>query len=137
MADYNSTLSISLSPGMYIDLKIPILDGTTSPYPNGLYPRSGYIKMGNKQRPLLKGFIVEKEEVGYLLEVDAKFLEDQPVQVKYVHVQPLPNRIFFYGMMDINCVVNIVSIPVHDHSTIYTGGPAHGTYYSNYKQENK
>ncbi len=76
---------------------------------------------------LTNGFYVENDEVG-----DIEPVKDEPA-VMYTHRRPEPNSIWFIphaGAGARRGVINVVSVPIHDHSSIVQGGPAYGTYFS-------
>jgi hypothetical protein len=73
------------------------------------------------------GFYVEFPDVG-----DITAVKDEPAVI-YKHKRPEPNSIWFIphaGAGTRRGVINIVSVPIHDHSSIVQGGPAYGTYFS-------
>ena len=76
---------------------------------------------------LTNGFYVENEEVGTLTVV-----EDEPAVI-YTHKKPEKNSIWFVARIGAGArrgVCNVMSVPIHDHSSIVQGGPAYGTYFS-------
>ena len=76
---------------------------------------------------LTNGFYVEDEDVGTIERVPNK------AAVVYTHKKPEPNTIWFIaasGAGSRRGAVNVVSVPIHDHSSIVQGGPAYGTYFS-------
>ena len=76
---------------------------------------------------LTNGFYVENEDVGEIVAV-----KDEPAVI-YTHNRPESNSIWFIphaGAGARRGVINVVSVPIHDHSSIVQGGPAYGTYFS-------
>ena len=76
---------------------------------------------------ITNGFYVENENVGTIAPVA------NMAAVDYTHKRPEPNTIWFIahsGAGSRRGAVNVVSVPVHDHSSIVQGGPAYGTYFS-------
>lgn len=126
-----SLLSISLTPGMEAVLKIPSMVEEGS-YPNGEFPSPFNTKMINgSHKTLTRGYVVENDAVGRL-----EIVDNDPIAVMYIHEKPHPNRIFYYPIVNEDVyIVSIVSVPIHDHSSITQGGPAYGTYYTGYTAE--
>ena len=129
------TMAISLMPGMYADINIPTtLD--TDTMPNGMLPRTEPYPYKGVDRTLVRGFFVENENVGEL----SALAEDSNIalkpRVRYTHNKPFPNRIYFVDVFGNFAIIDIAAIPIHDHSSVATGGPAYGTYYSNYSKQN-
>lgn len=75
-------------------------------------------------KTLYNGFFLENELVGSL-----EVVKDC-LAVIYTHKQPFSNIVYFITNQRTMGVVNIIGVSVHDHSSIYQGGPAHGTYSS-------
>lgn len=125
------TLSLSLIPGMYVDINIPtITDNDT--IPNGMLPKTGTYSYKGEKRELLRGYFVDNTLIGSLEELSED--ADLPLKprVRYIHEKPFPNRIYFIDIFSNFAVVDIIAVPIHDHSSITQGGPAYGTYYSDY-----
>jgi hypothetical protein len=73
------------------------------------------------------GFYVEDTEVGTITPVDGE------AAVIYTHKKPAKNSIWFVAREGAGArrgVCNVMSVPIHDHSSIVQGGPAYGTYFS-------
>lgn len=112
--------SIYLLPGMRAKIKVP-----------GAYvsqQASRKIKKTNgalEDLPLVQGFAVEYEDVGTIEPVDG-----EPAVI-YTHKKYSQNRIFFFSSNSgEECTVSVISVPIHDHSSIVTGGPAYSTYFT-------
>lgn len=73
---------------------------------------------------LQNGFFVENEGVGEL-----EIVEGEPAVI-YHHKKYSQNRIMFIARTGEQCMIDIISVPIHDHSSIVTGGPAFGTYFT-------
>jgi len=118
-----STQSVYMSPGDTIRLKVPI-DPENG---HGFYPRIDdvVIDFNNTSVKLTTGFRIEKDDVGTLTETT-----EQETSVKYTHNKPENNRIWFYALTGETIIVDVISVPIHDHSSIVRGGPAYGTYFS-------
>mgnify|MGYP006300355479 CR=1 FL=1 len=78
---------------------------------------------------LTKGFMLENEEVGDLEGVDGE------VAVIYTHKKFAQNKITFFARTGEIGEVHVISVPIHDHSSIVTGGPAYGTYFTDDETE--
>ena len=52
------------------------------------------------------------------------------VAIKYKHKLPSNNLLWFFAETGEVVKFSIELMPVHDHASILTGGPAFGTYYS-------
>ena len=126
------SLSLSLIPGMYVDIEIPVINEEHHE-PNGYIPKQGTYRHKGKVVDLVRGFFVDNEEVG---ELDASAFKEPSYnlypKIRYIHNKPFPNRVYFIGIQGEACVIDIVAVPVHDHSSVHTGGPAYGTYFTNY-----
>lgn len=120
-------ISTSLTPGMYIDLKIPAV--TETQYnPNGLFPEFREVVVAGEKKIPVRGFVVENAAVGEVIPVTYN-----DTSVRYIHNKPYPNRIYFFALNDANTyIINIVAVPIHNHSSISQGGPAYGTYFTDY-----
>jgi len=71
------------------------------------------------------GFLVENKEVG-----DIEAVPNEPAVI-YTHKKYEQNKIVFFGRNpEETCTVNVISVPIHDHSSIVTGGPAYATYFT-------
>lgn len=120
-------ISVSLTPGMYLDLKIPAVTETQYS-PNGLFPEFREVVVSGEKKVPVRGFVVENAEVG-----EATPADYDETSVRYLHNKPYPNRVYFFALNDANTyIVNIIAVPIHDHSSISQGGPAYGTYFTDY-----
>jgi len=70
------------------------------------------------------GFVVDDETVGEITAVSDE------AAVVYKHKKYSKNIITFYSRMLITNHIDIISVPIHDHASIVTGGPAFGTYFT-------
>ena len=73
------------------------------------------------------GFYLEDTKAGDLTPVS-----NEPAVI-YTHKKPVNNSIWFVareGAGTRRGVCNVMSVPIHDHSSIVQGGPAYGTYFS-------
>ena len=113
----NST-SVYLLPGMSVDITVP-----------GFFIEHGDVNHVHengavKKRALTNGFVVDDETVGKIVAVS-----DKP-RVTYTHNKFSKNTITFYALTKENAYVYVISVPIHDHASIVSGGPAYATYFS-------
>jgi hypothetical protein len=122
------TMAMYLLPGMSIQLKIPVIQDRVSGY---FAARTGTVDLAkffgevNNVSEMVKGFVVEDKRVG-VLQADPT----DASAVVYTHKRAQKNAIWFFAASGERGVMNIVSVPIHDHSSIVQGGPAYGTYFS-------
>ena len=69
------------------------------------------------------GFILHDTDVG-------EIQKGTGASITYKHKKYSPNLITFYTLNGTTSTVDIISVPIHDHASIVTGGPAFGTYFS-------
>lgn len=124
------TTSVNLAVGEEILLEIP------SDYKSGKgwFARggeNGEIKWLGRDRDLLRGFMVENENVGEIRANPNK----SAASVLYKQKLSGENRIYFFAATGESAVCNVTQIPVHDHSSIMQGGPAYATYYTNVEEQ--
>jgi hypothetical protein len=72
----------------------------------------------------INGFVVEDERNGTI--VDAG---EDTTSIIYTHKRKSEKAIWFFALSGERGLVNVISVPIHDHSTIVHGGPAYGTYF--------
>jgi len=113
--------AVYLLPGMSYKIKSSIKTENAM----GYFPRKNPVTIDGKSRTLLRGFLVKYPEIGDIVQTDTT-----EVAVIYTHKKPAKNEIWFYALTGEKGLVEIVSVPIHDHSSIVQGGPAYGTYFS-------
>ena len=118
-------VAVYLLPGQKVKLKAPVNPSNSEGYfvrKDDVPPsfRVDYPNMGTLER----GFIVENKNVGSITATD-----EEEAAVIYHHKQPYPNAIWFWALTGEKGLVKVISVPIHDHSTIVHGGPAYGTYF--------
>ena len=116
-------LSVTLDVGAELILKIP---NNANGSGSGNFPEQTSAIYRGKTYTLLQGFGLLETATGRL---EATSNSDC-LEVKYTHLQPSNQTICFFGIDGRVSRVNIIRVPIHDHTSIYQGGPAHGTYYS-------
>jgi hypothetical protein len=122
------TLAMYLLPGMSIQLKVPVLPERVSGYfaaETGSVNLDKFFGTGNSASDMIRGFVMEDKSVGKL-QADPT----DPTAIVYTHKRAQKNAIWFFARSGERGVMNIVSVPIHDHSSIVQGGPAYGTYFS-------
>lgn len=111
------TTSVYLLPGMSVRIST-----------NYFFPHSGpvdhqFVNGGTESVALMNGYVVDDTSVG-------EIKGDGTTGVVYKHKAFEYNVITFYALTGERGRVSIMSVPVHDHSSILSGGPAYGTYFS-------
>lgn len=126
--EFSSQASLYLIPGMKADIWIPINQyNNTAMFPT----QATTYKVDDVIYTLKNAFYEESQgNIGELErvlepETDGKF------GVVYWHKKPERNAIWYISAHpNIKILWNIISVPIHDHSSIVQGGPAYGTYFS-------
>lgn len=116
--------TINISAGMGLKLKIPV-DPVMSQGKfamKGTHPLTGDVT-------LINGFGTRYQDVGTVSEIDD---EPKGTSVMYSHLKSERNTIWFFALTGEIGTVEIITVPIHDHSSIIQGGPAFGTYFSEY-----
>lgn len=125
MADPISGTSIYLMPGMSVKLKSPLNVRNSFGWfaaeniPNGYFTDMTYVSS------ITRGFVVEDTRVGTIVGA----IDEQSTSVIYTHKRVSENAIWFFSITGERGLVNVISVPIHDHSSIVHGGPAYGTYF--------
>lgn len=117
--------SIYLLTGMKAMIRIPVnVDDNRAMYPTS---RTTY-RYNGAEYTLTNGFFVVNSTVGVIERI---LTEDEGFGVLYWHKKPESN-IIMYITEDprVQGMCNVISVPIHDHSSIVQGGPAYGTYFS-------
>lgn len=73
---------------------------------------------------LINGFVLDDVEVGSIAAVPG-----EPAII-YKHHKFESNAITFYALTGEKGRVTVMSVPIHDHSSIIAGGPAYGTFFT-------
>jgi len=73
---------------------------------------------------LTNGFYVEDEDIGSI-----EGVPDEP-SIKYTQKKFGPNKIYYFARTGERAMINVASVPIHDHSSVVAGGPAYGTYFT-------
>jgi len=80
-----------------------------------------------KDEVLVRGFAVVNSLIG-TISIDDSDLSG----VIYTHKKPEENAVWFFALTGERGALFISSVPIHDHSSVPQGGPAFGTYFSEY-----
>lgn len=118
ITDGGQTVSVYLLPGMKI--KIKVQNFFVNPRVVEHKFQDGRIEAVT----LIQGFVVDNPVVGTIEPVT-----EEPA-VFYTHNMFEYNMITFYSRTGEKGQVAIMSVPIHDHSSIVAGGPAYSTYFS-------
>lgn len=114
-------VAVYLLPGMQAKITVPLVYA-------GFGERMFQVSSGEEKSYNLddyNGFLVEDKEVG-----DIEAVPNEPTVI-YTHKKYEQNKIVFFGRNpEETCTVNVISVPIHDHSSIVTGGPAYATYFT-------
>lgn len=113
--------AIYLLPGMSYKIKSPISEMNNM----GYFPRQNNVRLYGIDREVKRGFVVKDRDAG-----DIEETSENEVAVIYTHKRPEKNEIWFYALTGERGLIEIISVPIHDHSSIMQGGPAYGTYFS-------
>jgi len=91
-----------------------------------------FVKTGEQKLPytnrvveLLRGYALDNPNVGDLI-----ISSSQDAEVIYTHRKPEKNIIWFFALTGEVGKVDVISVEIHDHSSIVQGGPAYGTYFT-------
>lgn len=125
MSEPISGTSVYLVPGMSVKIKsslgIKNLYGkfAADEIPPGHFSDLTYVS------GIVRGFVVEDIRIGTIKPAS----DEEAAAIVYTHRRVAPNAIWFFSSNEERGLVNVISVPIHDHSTIVHGGPAYGTYY--------
>jgi len=127
MADNISALAIYLLPGLSIKIKVPIMPRNSTGFwvMQGSAPPEGFFRDMPNVSEMKRGFVVEDEEIG---EINTSTGAAEAAVI-YTHKKPAKNAIWFFSATGEIGLINIITVPIHDHSSILQGGPAFGTYF--------
>ena len=113
--------AIYLLPGMSYKIKSTLTEMNNM----GYFPRQVNVTLYGDDRPVKRGFVVKDIDVG-----DIEETSENEVAVIYTHKRPEKNEIWFFALTGERGLIEVISVPIHDHSSIMQGGPAYGTYFS-------
>ena len=120
-----TNISLYLMAGEVYTIHIPVTLANNM----GYFPRKGVLlaRVTGKTVPvtLKNGFYVENDEVGEIITTHS-----DKVAIDYLHRYSVDNVIWFLAVTGEKARISIATMPVHDHASVNTGGPAYGTYYS-------
>lgn len=123
MPEIRGTTSVYLLPGMQAKLEV-------SDY---------FVEVGKRKllsdgglyvdKTLINGYAVQYDDVGTL-----EAVPNEPAVI-YTHKKFGLNKIFFFARTGEISVVDVIAVPIHDHSSIISGGPAYATYFTDEETE--
>lgn len=113
-----NTSSVYLLPGMSIKIKMTHFFVETGSVQHKY--QDGTIATVN----LINGFVVDNTNVGQI-----EAVAGEPAVI-YKHNKFEYNVVTFYALTGEKGSVDVMSVPIHDHSSIVAGGPAYGSYFS-------
>ncbi len=120
-----TNISLYLMAGEVYTIHVPVSIANNM----GYFPRKGVLSpkaTGKEEQVTLQnGFYVENDEVGQIITTHS-----DKVAIDYFHQYSVDNVIWFLALTGEKARVSIATMPVHDHASVSTGGPAYGTYYS-------
>jgi len=131
MPDFISGVAVYLIPGMSVKLTSGLTNRNNFGYFAAEKVPPGYFTDMTYVGDITKGFVVEDKRNGSLSIAQD---ETEGTVVVYTHNRVAPNAIWFFAVSGERGLVNVISVPIHDHSTIVHGGPAYGTYYDDDSQ---
>lgn len=123
-----TTMAAYLVPGQSIKVKAPVspknAQGWVAAADDGI-PAGQFDDMPQASQRLTRGFAVENETVGTFSIAGL----EEAATVVYTHRVSSKNTIWFFAYSGEAVALNIIAVPIHDHSSIIQGGPAYGTYF--------
>jgi len=126
MADSITGVAVYLMPGMSVKLKSSLTNRNNFGYFAAEEIPRGYFSDMTNVSTITRGFVVEDERNGIISEAT----DEEGTVVIYTHKRIAANTIWFFGVgSKVRGLVNVISVPIHDHSSIVMGGPAYGTYF--------
>lgn len=118
MADQRGSVAVYLLPGMKVKISVP-------DFFIGTGKREFINYNGEREdRFLENGYFVENEDVGTIIAVVG-----EPAII-YTHKKYAQNKIVYHARTGEIGEVHVIAVPIHDHASIVTGGPAYGTYFT-------
>jgi hypothetical protein len=117
MAGNRGSVSVYLLPGMKARITVP--DFFVGTGERKYKDSSGVWQIATLQQ----GFYVENPDVGSI-----EIVSGEPAVI-YTHKKFAANKIVYHARTGEIGEVNVIAVPIHDHSSIVTGGPAYGTYF--------
>ncbi len=121
MLSSKGAITIYMLPGQKYKITALSTYPETKPQP---MPTGEGGSMAYEMKSLIHGFVVEDDSMGELESV-----ANEPAVI-YTQKKFGPNKVYYYALTGERATADIVSVPIHDHSSIVTGGPAYGTYFT-------
>ena len=118
-----TTQTLQLPPGKQIFIELDINKGEGK----GAFPTTdATVTYEGEEHTLKLGFLITNTEVGKLVEESGA----AKAGITYQQIKHGDNKIVFFANTGERAIVNVIGVPIHDHSSIVQGGPAFGSYYS-------
>jgi hypothetical protein len=125
----SSAYVLSIAKGMEIELYVPS-DPTRA---MGAFPTSrATVNIDGVDMTPVLGFVSKFPKVGT---IEPSSTSAGDITVKYKQIENGTNTIYFFSDTGESQMINIVNIPVHNHASVTQGGPAFGTYFADYTEE--
>lgn len=125
MADSITGIAVYLMPGMSVRLVSSLTNRNNFGYFAAQDIPTGYFGDTTYVGDITHGFVVEDTRNGDL----SVMTDDIGTSVTYTQKRIASNSIWFFAVSGERGLVNVISVPIHDHSSIVHGGPAYGTYF--------
>ena len=117
-----TTQTLQLPPGKQIFIEIDVNKGEGK----GAFPTTDTtVTYEGATHTLILGFLVTNTDVGELVEGTG-----DKAGIIYKQLKHGDNKLVFFANTGERAIVNVIGVPIHDHSSIVQGGPGFGSYYS-------
>lgn len=120
-----SNIALTLDPGTVVKIICPVVRGES-----GCQVRTGSMYVNGELKELTRGFVVLDDEVGSI-----RVTKQEEAAVLYTHKKKMRNEIWFFALTGETAVIDVVNVPIHDHSSLITGGPSLSVYSSEFHEE--
>lgn len=125
MANPISGVAVYLMPGMSVKLKSPLNNRNDFGWFAAQEIPQGHFSDMTNVGTITKGFVVEDTRNGTIIAAP----DEEAAAVLYTQKRVASNAIWFFAVSGERGLVNVISVPIHDHSSVVQGGPAYGTYF--------
>ena len=115
--------SMYMLPGMQVKISLPFdVDKGV-----GWVASTGTFVYEGEKYELVKGFF-NRDDTETIGTIEAT--SEDGLSIIYKHKKPERNEIGFVTSTQLVSIISIISVPIHDHSSIVQGGPAYGTFFT-------
>jgi len=125
MAEPISGTSVYLMPGMTVKIRSALTNNNNFGWFAAKEIPPGYFRDMSNVGTIERGFVVEDTRVGDIVPAT----DEEGTVVIYTHKRIESNAIWFFSISGERGLVNVISVPIHDHSSVVHGGPAYGTFF--------